>query len=132
MKGNKETILRTRFSFFRKLPLPDGVEVVHAVSAVGHLSSSSIYPACLAPYVIVTACSDRTVRFWTTRLVTSEPMDPKHQFEWEEWRMESADGNSSIEVPGKVEKIQEDSLDLIPSPSPSVKIQIIGGKVYLR
>ena len=105
MKGNKETILRTRFSFFRKLPLPDGVEVVHAVSAVGHLSSSSIYPACLAPYVIVTACSDRTVRFWTTRLVTSEPMDPKHQFEWEEWRMESADGNSSIEVPGKVEKI---------------------------
>ena len=32
----------------------------------------------------------------------------------------------------KVEKIYEDSLDLIPSPSPSVKIQIIGWKVYLR
>ena len=32
----------------------------------------------------------------------------------------------------KVEKIYEDSLDLIPSSSPSVKIQIIGGKVYLR
>ena len=32
----------------------------------------------------------------------------------------------------KVEKIQEDSLDLMPSPSPSVKIQIIGVKVYLR
>ena len=32
----------------------------------------------------------------------------------------------------KVEKIYEDGLDLIPSPSPSVKIQIIGGKVYLR
>ena len=30
---------------------------------------------------------------------------------------------------GKVEKISEDRLDLIPSPSPSVKIQIIGGKV---
>ena len=45
---------------------------------------------------------DRTVRFWTTRLITSEPMDPKHQFEWEEWRMESADGNSSIEVPGNL------------------------------
>ena len=30
----------------------------------------------------------------------------------------------------KVEKIYEDSLDLIPSSSPSVKIQIIGGKVY--
>ena len=32
----------------------------------------------------------------------------------------------------KVEKIQEDSLDLIPLPSPSVKIQIMGGKVCLR
>ena len=32
----------------------------------------------------------------------------------------------------KAEKIQKDSLDLIPSPSPSVKIQIIGGKVLLR
>ena len=33
-------------------------------------------------------------------------------------------------VCSKVEKIQEDSLDSIPSPS--MKIQIIGGKVYLR
>ena len=32
----------------------------------------------------------------------------------------------------KVEKIEEDSLDLIPSPSHSVKIQIMGGKVCLR
>ena len=32
----------------------------------------------------------------------------------------------------KVEKIEEDSLDLIPSPPPSVKIQIIDRKVYLR
>ena len=32
----------------------------------------------------------------------------------------------------KVEKIKEDGLNLFPSPSPSVKVQIIGGKVYLR
>ena len=32
----------------------------------------------------------------------------------------------------KVEKIYEDSLDSIPSRLPSVKIQIIGGKLYLR
>ena len=32
----------------------------------------------------------------------------------------------------KVEKILKGGLDLIPSPSPSVKIQIIGGKVCLR
>ena len=53
------------------LPLPSGVQVIHAVPAVGHLSSSSIYPACLAPYVIVTACSDYTVRFWRAKLVES-------------------------------------------------------------
>lgn len=46
----------------KRLPLPEGVQVVHAVPAVGHLSSASIYPACLAPYVIATACSDNTVR----------------------------------------------------------------------
>ena len=32
----------------------------------------------------------------------------------------------------KVEKILKSSLDSIPSPSPSVKIQIMGGKVCLR
>ena len=32
----------------------------------------------------------------------------------------------------KVENVQQDSLDLIQSPSPSVKIQIIDGKVYMR
>ena len=32
----------------------------------------------------------------------------------------------------KVEKILKGSLDLIPSPSPPVKIQIIGGKVCVR
>jgi hypothetical protein len=31
-----------------------------------------------------------------------------------------------------VEKILIGSLDLIPSPSPSVKIQIMGGKVWFR
>ena len=81
------------------LPLPSGVQVIHAVPAVGHLSSSSIYPACLAPYVIVTACSDYTVRFWRAKLVESTEETPK--FEWEEWKMESSDGKSAIEVPGQ-------------------------------
>ncbi|KAJ8305006.1 hypothetical protein KUTeg_018589 [Tegillarca granosa] len=49
----------------QKLPLPDNVEVLCATVAAGHLSSASIYPACLAPYLIVTACSDGEVRFWT-------------------------------------------------------------------
>ena len=33
---------------------------------------------------------------------------------------------------GKVEKILKGSLDSIPSPSPLVKIQIMGGKIRLR
>ena len=43
-----------------------------------------------------------------------------------------SDPKSCFHSFSKVEKVQEDSLDLIPSPSPSVKTQIIGGKVYLR
>ena len=39
---------------------------------------------------------------------------------------------SSSEGLGKVEKILKGSLDSIPSPSPSVKIQNMGGKVCLR
>ena len=38
----------------------------------------------------------------------------------------------TIKFTGKVERIIKGSLDLIPSPSPSVKIQIIGGKVCLK
>ena len=35
-------------------------------------------------------------------------------------------------LPGKVETILKGSLDLIPSPSTSMKIQIMGGKVCLK
>ena len=39
----------------------------------------------------------------------------------------------SVSKPGsKVEKILKGCLDSIPSPSPSVKIQIMGGKACLR
>ena len=83
------------------LPLPEGVQVVHAVPAVGHLSSSSIYPACLAPYCIVTACSDKTIRFWRAKMSSYSAEDNSPHFEWEEWKMASSDGNSAIEVPGR-------------------------------
>ena len=39
---------------------------------------------------------------------------------------------SDKDISGKVEKIIKGSLVSIPSPSPSVKNQIIGGKVYLK
>ena len=40
--------------------------------------------------------------------------------------------SSLSQIPLKVEKNLKGSLDSIPSPSPSVKIQIMGRKVYLR
>ena len=39
---------------------------------------------------------------------------------------------SPVQMHGKVEKILKGSLALIPSPSPSVKIQIMGVKVWLK
>ena len=60
--------MRTEKVCVQRLPLPKGVEVIHAVPAAGHLSSSSIYPACLAPYIMVTACSDNFIRFWDVAL----------------------------------------------------------------
>ena len=41
-------------------------------------------------------------------------------------------GTFKNEQAGKVEKILKGSLDMNQSPSPSVKIQIIAGKVHLR
>ncbi|XP_015840615.1 dmX-like protein 2 isoform X1 [Tribolium castaneum] len=93
------------------LPIPDGVEIVHAAPAAGHLSSASIYPACLAPYCFATACSDGVIRFWT---VTSNSQEIKtmkeHLLEedgmvvntgkvWTEWNMLK---ESAIEIEGQV------------------------------
>ena len=64
---------------------------------------------------------------------------------WEEWAIREYGGvgiaynNPNVTFSkvddmfkGKVEKILKGGLDLILSPSPSVKIQIMGGKVYLK
>lgn len=65
---NSHVLISTTKVCTQDLPIPDGVEVVHAAPAAGHLSSSSIYPACFAPYIVVTACSDSTVRFWNCKV----------------------------------------------------------------
>nr|XP_018898945.1 PREDICTED: dmX-like protein 2 isoform X2 [Bemisia tabaci] len=87
----------------QELPLPDGVDVIHAAPAGGHLSSASIYPACFAPYIIVTACSDSTIRFWKCN-VTKEDDDKNsksYKYEWAEWEMLSKDRQSTIEISGQ-------------------------------
>ena len=43
------------------LELPGGIRITDVCVAAEHLPSTSIYPACLAPYLISTACSDEKV-----------------------------------------------------------------------
>ncbi|KAL1453926.1 hypothetical protein WDU94_010228 [Cyamophila willieti] len=83
----------------QELPLPDGVDVVHAAPAAGHLSSASIYPACFAPYIFVTACSDSNIRFWKCK-VTKNPTSG-YSYEWAEWEMLRKDKDSAIEIAGQ-------------------------------
>lgn len=87
----------------QELPLPEGVDVVHASPAAGHLSSSSIYPACFAPYIIVTACSDSTVRFWKCKVTKKSAGNAaKFKYEWREWDMIRKDQESSIDINGQL------------------------------
>ncbi len=60
------------------LEVPSGVEISHVTVSAGHPSSSSIYPACFAPYVITTACSDGCVRFWKCRTSQVWQVPRKH------------------------------------------------------
>lgn len=104
--GNSEYCPRVNISTTKvctqELPLPDGVDVVHASPAAGHLSSSSIYPACFAPYIIVTACSDSTVRFWKCKVTKKSGAASKFKYEWREWDMIRKDQESTIELNGQL------------------------------
>uniref|UniRef100_A0A2A4IWI3 RAVE complex protein Rav1 C-terminal domain-containing protein n=1 Tax=Heliothis virescens TaxID=7102 RepID=A0A2A4IWI3_HELVI len=81
------------------LSLPDGVDVIHATPAAGHLSSASIYPACLAPYIMATACSDSTLRFWKCHVTKND--DEDFDYTWKEWEMMNKDQESAIDIPGQ-------------------------------
>lgn len=104
--GNNDYCPRVNISTTKvctqELPLPDGVDVVHASPAAGHLSSSSIYPACFAPYIIVTACSDSIVRFWKCKVTKKRGQPTKFTYEWKEWDMIRKDQESSIDVNGQL------------------------------
>ncbi|KRZ61540.1 DmX-like protein 1 [Trichinella nativa] len=91
------------------LPLPDGVKVVDCSPSVGHLSSASLYPSCRAPYLLVTACSDRKFRFWKCNVDddnnknqnTPVAMSKSLRYTWQEWKMANSKGGpSEIETEG--------------------------------
>lgn len=106
--GNVEPphiVITTEKVCTQELPLPDGVDVIHASPAAGHLSSSSIYPACYAPYIVVTACSDSISRFWKCEAINNAPNHKssidQNQYLWSEWKMFSKQQDSAIEIPGQ-------------------------------
>ena len=60
-------------------------------------------------------------------------VNPKLEIKQEEqFKIEDHEFRKPPTFDYKVENILKGRLDSIPSPSPSVKIQIMGGKVYLR
>jgi hypothetical protein len=63
LKSASPVVISTEKVCSQPLSLPRGTSIIHAAPVAGHLSSASIYPACFAPYLIVTACSDNTVRY---------------------------------------------------------------------
>ncbi|XP_062404606.1 dmX-like protein 2 isoform X1 [Sardina pilchardus] len=110
LQSASKLILSSRLVYSQRLELPTGVEIIRATPSAGHLSSSSIYPVCLAPYLIVTTCSDGRVRFWRCAVdvdLTLAPSTPESEsacsYRWEPWSLlnEEEDNNSAVGVPGR-------------------------------
>ncbi|KFP53548.1 DmX-like 1, partial [Cathartes aura] len=103
--------LSSKMVYSQELNLPEGVEIISVKPSAGHLSSSSIYPVCRAPYLLATSCSDGKVRFWRCRVTTeSASFIPEYSahsdvtYVWEEWPLLIEDGllsSSAINVPGR-------------------------------
>ncbi|XP_059769285.1 dmX-like protein 2 isoform X2 [Balaenoptera ricei] len=99
-------ILSSRLVYSQPLDLPVGAEVIRATPSAGHLSSSSIYPVCLAPYLVVTTCSDNKVRFWKCSMETNLQCksDEKETYHWRRWPLmndEGEDNSSTVSIVGR-------------------------------
>ncbi|NWZ31343.1 DMXL1 protein, partial [Asarcornis scutulata] len=104
--------LSSKMVYSQELNLPEGVEIISVKPSAGHLSSSSIYPVCRAPYLLATSCSDGKVRFWRCRVTTDSSalsmtesnVQSDATYIWEEWPLLIEDGllsSSVITVPGR-------------------------------
>ncbi|KAM7424441.1 hypothetical protein PAMA_000676 [Pampus argenteus] len=107
LQSASKLILSSKLVYSKRLDLPHGVEVTRATPSAGHLSSSSIYPVCLAPYLIVTTCSDSRVRFWHCAVEGDDGYDEDDRdnrvYRWEPWALmnEEEDNNSAVCVSGR-------------------------------
>ncbi|XP_073159982.1 dmX-like protein 2 isoform X6 [Lepidochelys kempii] len=99
-------ILSSRLVYSYPLDLPTGVEVIRATPSAGHLSSSSIYPVCLAPYLVVTSCSDNKVRFWrcTVEMDLNSGKEVRETYHWRKWPLMNDEGennSSTVHIIGR-------------------------------
>uniref|UniRef100_A0A3Q1G2Q7 Dmx-like 2 n=1 Tax=Acanthochromis polyacanthus TaxID=80966 RepID=A0A3Q1G2Q7_9TELE len=107
LQSASKLILSSKLVYSKRLDLPHGVEVTRATPSAGHLSSSSIYPVCLAPYLIVTTCSDSRVRFWRCAVESDDGYGgddyANRSYRWEPWALmnEEEDNNSAVCVSGR-------------------------------
>ncbi|XP_026175507.1 dmX-like protein 2 isoform X2 [Mastacembelus armatus] len=103
LQSASKLILSSRLVYSKRLDLPHGVEVTRATPSAGHLSSSSIYPVCLAPYLIVTTCSDSRVRFWHCAVEGDDGDQDMRVYRWEPWALmnEEEDKDSAVCVSGR-------------------------------
>ncbi|XP_021006093.1 dmX-like protein 1 isoform X3 [Mus caroli] len=109
LQSTSKLSLFSEMVYSKELALPEGAEIISVKPSAGHLSSSSIYPVCSAPYLLATSCSDEKVRFWRCRVTNGESATSKNGkidlvYVWEEWPLLIEDGlqsNSSITVPGR-------------------------------
>ncbi|XP_063044678.1 dmX-like protein 2 [Engraulis encrasicolus] len=108
LQSASKLILSSRLVYSQRLDLPPGVEIIRATPSAGHLSSSSIYPVCLAPYLIVTTCSDGRVHFWRCAVdgdpdATGPEAEALRTYRWEPWTLlnEEEDNNSAVSVSGR-------------------------------
>ncbi|KAG8516720.1 DmX-like protein 1, partial [Galemys pyrenaicus] len=109
LQSTSKLTLSSEMVYSQELGLPEGIEIISVKPSAGHLSSSSIYPICSAPYLLITSCSDEKVRFWRCRVTDGESALSKNEkmdlvYIWEEWPLLIEDGlqsNSSIAIPGR-------------------------------
>ncbi|NXM26996.1 DMXL1 protein, partial [Oxyruncus cristatus] len=112
LQSTSRLTLSSKMVYSQELNMPEGVEIISVKPSAGHLSSSSIYPVCRAPYLLATSCSDGKVRFWRCRVVieslaSSMPEYGTHgdvKYVWEEWPLLIEDGlpsSSAISIPGR-------------------------------
>ncbi|XP_019333157.1 dmX-like protein 2 isoform X4 [Alligator mississippiensis] len=99
-------ILSSKLVYSQPLDLPFGVEVIRATPSAGHLSSSSIYPVCLAPYLVVTSCSDNKVRFWrcNVEIDLNSKDEMRETYHWRKWPLmndEGEDNSSTVCIIGR-------------------------------